>query len=282
MNAIDAQLYEYLMANMDAISDKWLSLREGKKGSIYSIEAGESAETLLREQNRLTNLTVTSILLNDKKIFENNKEKWAHEMAESRVSSNTSITEVLGALSKARKTYWSFIEDFVKSKEEVTTDELLRWGVLIHNAFDELYIHFSKMYYKILNSRLAVQQGLIDELSFPIIKLNESIGVLPLIGNIDSFRGEDFLKYIPEKCVELDITHLFIDLSGVSEIDTTVMQQLNPFMQVLNLLGIKSTLTGIGPEIAQTAVHLGLEFPDIDTHNSLQQALSEHYPLALN
>ena len=277
---MDTQLHDYLIANVNAISDNWLSLREGKKGSIYSIDAGEAAETLLREQNRLTNLTVTSILLNDKKIFESNKEKWAHEMAESRVSSNTSITEVLGALSKARKTYWSFIEDFVKSREETSKDELLKWGVLIHFAFDELYIHFSKMYYKVLNSRLAMQQGLIHELSFPIIKLNESIGVLPLIGNIDSFRGEDFIGYIPEKCVELDVTHLFIDLSGVSEIDKTVMQQLNPFMQVLKLLGIKSTLTGICPEIAQTAVQLGLEFPNIDTHNSLQQALSKQYPLA--
>ena len=276
---MDTQLHDYLIANLNAISDNWLSLREGKKGSVYSIDAGEAAETLLREQNRLTNLTVTSILLNDKKVFDNNKEEWAHEMAESRVSSNTSITEVLGALSKARQTYWSFIEDFVKSREEISKDELLKWGVLIHFAFDELYIHFSKMYYKVLNSRLSVQQGLIDELSFPIIKLNESIGVLPLIGNIDSFRGVGFLEYIPEKCVELDVTHLFIDLSGVSEIDKTVMQQLNPFMQVLNLLGIKSTMTGICPKIAQTAVQFGLEFPDIDTHNSLQQALSEHYPL---
>ncbi|WP_343035094.1 STAS domain-containing protein [Sporosarcina jiandibaonis] len=280
---MDKQLYDYLLANMTAISDKWLSLREENRGSIYSMDAGETAEALLREQNRLTNMTVTSILLNDRQIFESNKETWAREVAESRVNSNTSVPEVLGALSKARQTYWSFIEKFAKMKgEEVTPDDLLRWGISIHLAFDELYIDFSHMYYEIMNRRLKMQQGLIEELSFPIIKLNELNGVLPLIGNIDTFRGEGFLDYIPPKCVELDLTHLFIDLSGVSEIDTMVVQQINPLIQVLNLLGINTTLTGIRPELAQTAVQLGLNFSDIDTHASLQQALSEEYSLALH
>lgn len=278
MSAMDTQLYDYLIANMTAISDKWLSMRDEKRGSIYSIEAGGSAEALLREQNRLTNLTVASILLSDKKIFETNKEKWANEVAESRVNSNTSIPEVLGALSKVRQTYWSFIEVFVKSKgEEVTSDDLLRWGISIHSAFDELYIQFSKMYFEILNRKLAVQQGLIEELSFPIIKLNKTIGVLPLIGSIDSFRGKGFLDYIPAKCVELDVAHLFIDLSGVSVIDTMVAQQIYPVMQVLKLLGINSTLTGIRPEIAQTAIQLGLHFSHIDSYSSLQQALEDRF-----
>jgi rsbT co-antagonist protein RsbR len=282
MNTMDKQLYDYMIANLPAITDKWLTLRDEKRGSIYSIEAGEYAEVLLRQQNRLTNLTVTSRLLNDRQIFETNKEQWAREVAESRIKSNTSVPEVLGALSKARKTYWSFIEDFANSTEiEVTPDDLLRWGISIHLAFDELYIHFSETYYKIMNNRLAVQQSLIEELSYPIIKLNESIGVLPLIGNIDTFRGERFWDYIPTKCVDLDVTHLFIDLSGVSEIDTIVVQQMDPFMQVLKLLGINSTLTGICPEIAKSTVQLGLELSHFDTYNSLKQALSELYPLAL-
>ena len=66
MSAMDKQLYDYMIANLTAITDKWLTLRDEKRGSIYSLEAGEYAEALLREQNRLTNLTVTSILLNDK------------------------------------------------------------------------------------------------------------------------------------------------------------------------------------------------------------------------
>ncbi|MBO1911939.1 STAS domain-containing protein, partial [Microvirga sp. 3-52] len=151
----------------------------------------------------------------------------------------------------------------------------------IHSAFDELYTHYSETYYEIMNARLAAQQRLIAELSYPIIKLTKSIGVLPIIGNIDTFRGEGFWDSIPTKCVELDITHLFIDLSGVSEIDTIEVQQMKPFMQVLKLLGINSTLTGICPEIAKSTVQLGLELNHFDTYNSLKQALSELYPLAM-
>lgn len=274
MRAMDLQLYDYLSTNLTAISDEWLAQREVNRGSIYSIDAGGSAELLLREQNRLTNLTVTSILLNDKEVFESNKEKWAREVAESRVESNTPIPEVLDALSKARQVYWTFVERFLKSKvDEITKDDLLRWGIAIHMAFDELYIHFSEMYYQITSSERLAQQNLIAELSFPIIKLNTSIGVLPLIGNIDAIRGKSFLECIPAKSVKMEITHLFIDLSGVSIIDTMVAQQIYPIIQILKLLGIDSTLTGIRPEIAQTSVQLGINFANVATFSSLQQAL---------
>lgn len=274
VRAMDLQLYDYLSTNLTAISDEWLAQREVNRGSIYSIDAGGSAELLLREQNRLTNLTVTSILLNDKEVFESNKEKWAREVAESRVESNTPIPEVLDALSKARQVYWTFVERFLKSKvDEITKDDLLRWGIAIHMAFDELYIHFSEMYYQITSSERLAQQNLIAELSFPIIKLNTSIGVLPLIGNIDAIRGKSFLECIPAKSVKMEITHLFIDLSGVSIIDTMVAQQIYPIIQILKLLGIDSTLTGIRPEIAQTSVQLGINFANVATFSSLQQAL---------
>lgn len=278
MSAMDMQLYDYLMNNLVAISDEWLSQRVEKKGSIYSTDAGESAEILLREQNRLTNLTVASILLNDKEAFETNKRNWALVIAESRVSSDTPIYEVLDALSKVRGTYWGFVERFVLLKgNEVTQEDLLKWGISIHLAFDELNIHFSQMYDQVFNRKLSIQQSLIEALSLPIIKLNTSIGVLPLIGGIDIMRGKGFLESIPIKCVEMDISHLFIDLSGVIIIDTMVSQQFYSIIKILDLLGIHTTLTGIRPEIAQTAVQLGVDFAHIDTYSSLHLALEKSF-----
>lgn len=278
MSDIDIELYGYLIDHLDAISDQWLALRKKEKGSIYSVDAGEEVEHTLREQNRLTNVTIASSLLADEKQFRESKEKWAQIVAKSRIQSNTRIHEVLEALSKVRKIYWSFVKEFSSLKgKEVTKEDLQRWGEMIHLAFDELYVEFSEMYFKLMTNRLTAQLNLIDELSTPVIKITSESGVLPLIGDIDTYRAKKILEYVPKKSVDIGITRLYIDLSGVSIIDTMVAHQLYDMAQILDLLGIQARITGIRPEIAQTAIQLGLDFSQIDTYGSLQQVLAEEF-----
>ncbi|GLY12304.1 STAS domain-containing protein [Pseudobacillus badius] len=279
MRSIDSQLYKYLIDHLTVITDEWLAAREKKSGSVYSADADQSIEQLLRKQNRLTNLTVASSLLEEQDTFEKQKKQWALEVAESRVASNTPIHEVQDALRAAREAYWHFVEKFVKlNKSKVTHEDILKWGVVIHKAFDELNIKFSEMYFDIMMSRLSAQQSLIEELGSPVIPITSSKGILPLVGDIDTMRAKSILEQIPKKCVEAGISHLFIDLSGVSIIDTMVAQQIFQIIQVLNLLGIKSTMTGIRPEIAQTAVQLGIDFSEIESFSSLQQILGKYSP----
>lgn len=278
MGDIDIELYGYLIDHLDAISDEWFGLRIKEEGSIYSVDAGERMENTLRDQNRFTNLTVACSLLEDKKQFEESKDKWARIVAESRIQSNTPIHEVLGALSKVRDIYWSFVKKFTSIRnEEVTKDDLHRWGKIIHLAFDELYVEFSEMYFKLMTNRLSAQLDLIDELSSPVIKINSETGVLPLIGDIDTYRAKKIAEIVPKKCVDIGITRLYIDLSGVTIIDTMVAHQLYDMTRILDLLGIQTRITGIRPEIAQTAIQLGLNFSKIDTYSSLQQALGEEF-----
>lgn len=274
MEQTDKELYDYLTDNVSAITDEWLALRLINTGSIYSLNAGQKAEALLREQNKLTNMTIACSLLGNEENFIENKEKWAHVIAESRVNTNTPITDVLEALTKVRIAYWGFIEKFAKTNEEIINkDDLLRWGNRIHGAFDELYVEFSAHYFRLMNDKISIQSKLIDDLSAPIINISNTVGILPIIGNIDSGRADKLLDYVPKKCTEEDIQHLYIDLSGMLFVDTMVAHQILKITHILKLLGIKVTITGIRPEIAQTTVQLGLDFKSIETFSSLQQAL---------
>lgn len=276
MSELDYQLYDYLINHLPAISDEWLSRRNRLDGSIYSVDADYSVEKLLREQNRLTIYTVSSVLLAEEEIFEENKENWALEVALSRVNSQTPIHEVIGAISIVREVYWEFVSRFVEVEVgKVTNKDLLKWGSIIPLAFDKLSSKFAEMYNEIMYNRLFAQQSLIEELSSPIIKITETKGVLPLIGDIDTLRAKKILDHIPEKVVEANLLYLFIDLSGVSIIDTMVAQQLLHLTQILGLLGVQSTITGIRPEIAQTSIQLGLDFSSVSTFSSLQQALKK-------
>ena len=73
MKQLDTKLYEFLLASVPEITSTWLAMRKVEENSIYSIDAGREMEETLREQNRLTNLTVTSSLLDDPEIFKKNK-----------------------------------------------------------------------------------------------------------------------------------------------------------------------------------------------------------------
>lgn len=272
------ELNTYLMDNIKTITDEWLALRDPGQQSIYSSDAGAATEQTLREQNNLTNRTIASSLLGPSGNFEDQKTEWAELIAKSRIASNTSISEVVDAISRVRKVFWREIERFVGQRSEpVPVAVVLQWGETIHLAFDELLTAFSDMYFALMTTRLNAQQSLIDELSSPIIKINDNIGILPLVGDIDTERAKAILEVVPAKCMEADILKLFIDLSGVSIIDTMVANQIYEVIQVLNLLGVKSTITGIRPEIAQTSIQLGLDFSTIETHSSLQQALKDKY-----
>jgi rsbT co-antagonist protein RsbR len=278
MKNMNRELYNFLLEHLDAITEEWLSGREEKDGSIYSKDADELSEKMLREQNRLTNLTIASSLLEEQETFEENKKNWAKLVAESRVNSRTPIYEVLEAVSKGRQAVWLYIEKFVDREGDRTLrSNILDWGIAIHKAFDELMVEFTKRYDELMNTRLFAQQSLIEELNAPVIKLNSAIGVLPIIGDVDTARVQSITEFVPNRCVELDITHLFIDLSGVSLIDTMVANHFYQLTQVLSLLGIESTLTGIRPEIAQTSVQLGLDFSSINTYSSLQLAIKKNF-----
>ncbi|MFE4704911.1 STAS domain-containing protein [Peribacillus simplex] len=275
MDKIDENLYRYILDNSSKITENWLALREKQSGSIYSMDSNVEIEKLLREQNTLTIKTVTSALLEDKTAFIDTMEQWATLVAKSRVESDTPIYEVLEALNKVRETYWAFITDYMLMDKGITKDTIIRWSRLINGAFDQLNREFTEQYYLLTKERLLAQQELINELGAPVIPIVDAIAVLPLIGEIDTYRAKEILNATPSKCISKNVTHLFIDLSGVSLLDTMVAQQIYQLISTLNLLGIQSTISGIRPDVAQTSIQLGLDFSQVSTHSTLKQALSK-------
>ncbi|MGE7875810.1 STAS domain-containing protein [Peribacillus muralis] len=276
MEKVDGILYRYILDHSSMITEKWLALREKQVGSIYSVDTDAEVEKLLRKQNTLTIKTVTSALLEDKSSFIENMEQWATMVAKSRVESDTPIYEVLEALNKVRETYWDFItEHMLKDDNAITKDTIIRWSRLINQAFDQLNREFTEQYYLLTQKRLHAQLDLITELGSPVIPIVDAMAVLPLIGEIDTYRAKEIVDTTPSKCISKNISHLFIDLSGVTLLDTMVAQQVFELIRTLKLLGIHSTISGIRPEVAQTSIQLGLDFSQVLTYSTLKQALTK-------
>jgi rsbT co-antagonist protein RsbR len=118
----------------------------------------------------------------------------------------------------------------------------------------------------------------IRELSTPIIPVYEGILVLPLVGAIDSRRGSEITERLLEEIAEQQADMVIIDITGVSLIDTSTANHLLMTTRAANLLGSRVILVGMGPEIAQTIVHLGVELNGLTTLADLQAGIA--YALA--
>jgi rsbT co-antagonist protein RsbR len=71
---------------------------------------------------------------------------------------------------------------------------------------------------------------------------------------------------------------LIMDITGVPIVDTGVANYLIQMARAVTLLGARVVLVGIGAEIAQTVVQLGVELRDITTLANLQAGIA--YALA--
>lgn len=268
-------LYDYLITNTSAITDTWMELRSKKTGSHYSLDASpEIAQRIKSQNNNYVRVIAQSLLQTDEEMRKSVVE-WTNQTAVDRANSETALSDVSEQLRNFRRVYWRHIELFVETGSvEATVKNVFQWEKTINNTFDFIFENFTIVYMSVLMKRLISQQAVIRELSAPIIPLSDEVGVMPLIGDIDSIRANSILENTLSQSIDLKLTSLIIDLSGVPVMDTIVANQIFKVINSLCLVGITAIVTGIRPEVAQTAVHLGIDFKDIQTYGSLKQAIN--------
>jgi anti-anti-sigma factor len=120
---------------------------------------------------------------------------------------------------------------------------------------------------------IAAQRSLIQELSTPIIPVSDSILVVPLVGAIDTLRARQITETLLEAVGRQQTQVLIIDITGVAMVDTSVVNHLLQTARAARLLGTSVLLVGIGPEVAQVIVQLGIDLSSIVTRSTLQAGL---------
>jgi len=172
-----------------------------------------------------------------------------------------------------RNTIGSLIK-YEAQKLELTANELYDVIDVLDRSINDVVYFFSVPFVRHDKEQLAFSQQMVVELSVPVVSINDDIAVLPLIGTMNEERSRVLHERALSEASRLQIKHLIIDLSGVQTIDTFVAQQLFNLLDSLALLGVKGTVSGISPIIAQTLVHLGLDFGRIGSYSSLKRALA--------
>lgn len=118
-------------------------------------------------------------------------------------------------------------------------------------------------------------QRQIQNLSVPIVPLTEGIAILPVIGNMTRRRVEQLVEVALVRSQELNLDYLFVDLSGITEMDQSAADSLMKITNLLNLLGVKPVLTGLRPETVLQTNQLGIELKHVMIEANLERALSK-------
>jgi rsbT co-antagonist protein RsbR len=133
-----------------------------------------------------------------------------------------------------------------------------------------------------LEEKLALierQRIAMRELATPIIEVWQGVLCLPVVGVVDTVRSTEMTDSLLDAVVKKEAACTIIDITGIDVMDTRTADHFLRMSRAVHLLGARCLLSGVGPTIAQTMVHMGVEMHGIEFHRSLRDALRVHLPL---
>ncbi|HZG71622.1 MAG TPA: STAS domain-containing protein [Chondromyces sp.] len=266
-------LYAYIKKNLNKLTENWMQ-NAGEMSRTESSDGKANLNKKVNQENVDFIQWMAEIFVEPEKA-ESNLRQWATTVAKERVMDDVSLYEIIHQFKEFRGVFLGEIEKFTIDTENVSIQDFFGWNRVVNKAFDDIIEIFSNLYYEFSIERLKAQQEMINELSSPVILIKPGIGVLPLIGDIDTQRAQIILESSLHQCSQKQVRRLFIDLSAVPIMDTMVAHQIFQVIRSLKLIGVQAVLSGVRPEVAQTAVQLGIDFSGVVVEANLARALAK-------
>ncbi|WP_226584842.1 STAS domain-containing protein [Halobacillus litoralis] len=266
---------KFLLEKASVLTEEWYnSLNQNTVSGVY---ASKDLDTIinLKSQNYAFHEHLSQIFILDNEDFISHMNDWIMEISSDPHHLETPTHEIMREFMRVRGQYLDYLKEFIDKEDiDISREREEKWTRLLIEAFDQIMYKVGKEKSSQINKQIEEQRSTINELSSPLIQLSNDQALLPLVGNIDTERATSILENTLKKCTEQDVDSIYIDLSGVYLVDTMVAQQIFQLIDSLRLIGVSATVVGIRPEIAHTAVSLGVDFSHVSTTATLSQAMS--------
>jgi len=203
----------------------------------------------------------------------------AQVTGQARAKDGFSIQDVLNSFEIVRDHVWKQLDVFIEHRDPWPLHRIRRLEDFIHMSMMNIVGSFGRLLEQIRTEieiqaeQLDAQSRTIRELGTPIMPVHEGVLVLPLVGILDSYRASQVMEKLLEAISLYQADLVIIDVTGVPIVDTSVANYILQAARAAKLVGARVILVGIGAEIAQTMVHLGVDMSDIVTLANLQEGL---------
>ena len=268
------ELYHFFVEKTWQITEDWYeNLDKTNSSGVYASNDPEVIKAV-KQQNYEFHENFAEVFRKEEGSFLADFEQWILKVAQDQEHAQTPIHFIIREFHRTQNQYLDLMNEFIeKNEDKFSLKEIHTIYQVISETMGYVIEWFTKEYNRNSEKRLHAQQELILELSTPVIALNNNTALLPLVGEIDTARAKILLEKTLEQCNRLGVNRLLLDLSGVVIIDTMVAHQIFQLVEALSLIGVKTDLSGIRPEVAQTAIQLGLKFDNISVNSSLANAI---------
>jgi PAS domain S-box-containing protein len=121
---------------------------------------------------------------------------------------------------------------------------------------------------------LREREQTLEEVSTPVVPVLEGVLVLPLIGSLDTERTSKATRAALQEVTRQGARVCILDITGARLVDSHAVANLTNLVRALKLVGAEACVTGVGAQVAQTLVGLGLDMRGLRTYRTLAQALA--------
>ncbi|HET9532703.1 MAG TPA: STAS domain-containing protein, partial [Blastocatellia bacterium] len=191
------------------------------------------------------------------------------EISEARAAQAFSPSETAFYVFSLKETLLPFLRDEYEDDPALLLEEVNKLSKALDKLGSFIFVSTIKNRERVIRQQ---QQDML-ELSTPVVQIWDRIICLPLIGTLDSRRTQLMMERLLERIVRSRAEVAILDITGVPTVDTQVANYLIKTVTAVRLLGSTCIITGVGPSIAQTIVHLGIDLAGIITRNQLSDGI---------
>ncbi len=121
---------------------------------------------------------------------------------------------------------------------------------------------------------INAQRLRLQEMATPMIPITDAVMVMPIIGTVDAVRAEQILSTGLEEVQRRGLRTVIIDVTGMQRVDDSAIGFLAKSANALRLLGARSVITGVRPDVALALVDRRLDLSSLKTCDTLQSAIA--------
>lgn len=265
---LDPKLESYIQENKQEFESRLLNQAVNVKDKINDILRVGDID-LINNAHKLVNYVLNNRYKELKYFAKQEGIAWA--------THSLTLSFKLEWVQAIRRTLWHFISKYTNVNTEVFHQEFFLMEKQINNNIDQFLNTFFIDYSTYKDSLLTAQRKLVENLSVPIIPITSTICILPLIGSVDSFRTSVLEEKVLTEVGRLHIQTLIMDLSGIADMETEVIDHLMKTISGTSMMGCHTVITGLRKDVVRKMIHLGLTFDkDTKTFGTLQQALNSY------
>jgi rsbT antagonist protein RsbS len=108
--------------------------------------------------------------------------------------------------------------------------------------------------------------------TIPVLKIWDQL-LVALQGDVSDSQADDLSHSVLARIRDVDVTGLILDVTGVLTLDSHLCAVLARLAAAARLMGVRSVLCGLTPEVVMTLQAMDIELNEIDTTGTIEEAL---------